>query len=320
MNHSNSGGSNPVLLGGYNFGFNQNSTDLTGSHFKDPVLVSAIAINGLCVVAFLALAIVTCCMKLSWKAKGRKVFAVFAYGRTLADEIIHELGLSSVVGPYLALPILKQVFANATDTILIFVLYSVIKNRSKHLRPGTKDYAQAQRLHEGTWLLIFLFGIADEGLFFYSLTYVESGDIDPAKALNIVNWYKDIHLSYVTIYCAITLEIFIRSVMIWYEARKKQKQSLISNILIRMITPFLLIRSLSNVALSVIYISLGREEEKSTAVVTGVLLGLTSVVLYVGLVVIAFEKDWDMPKIPNISGGINLAYDADNEASREPFP
>lgn len=87
-----------------------------------------------------------------------------------------------------------------------------------------------------------------------------------------------------------------------------------------MITPFLLIRSLSNVALSVIYISLGREEEKSTAVVTGVLLGLTSVVLYVGLVVIAFEKDWDMPKIPNISGGTNLAYDADNEASREPFP
>jgi hypothetical protein len=153
-----------------------------------------------------------------------------AYGRTLADEIIREFGLSSVVGPYLALPILKQVFANATDTTLIFVLYSVIKNRFKHLRPGTQDYAQAQRLHMGTWFLIVLFGIADEGLFFYSQTYVESDDIDPAKALNIVNWYKDIHLSYVTIYCAITLEIFTRSVMIWHEARQKRIQSLVSEL------------------------------------------------------------------------------------------
>ena len=151
-----------------------------------------------------------------------------AYGRTLADEIIHEFGLSSVVGPYLALPILKQVFAYATDTILIFVLYSVIKNRFKHLRHGTQDYAQAQRLHMGTWLVIFLFGIADEGLFFYAQTYVEYDDVDPAKALNIVNWYKNIHLSYVTIYCAITLEIFTRSVIIWREARQKQKQSLVS--------------------------------------------------------------------------------------------
>jgi hypothetical protein len=87
-----------------------------------------------------------------------------------------------------------------------------------------------------------------------------------------------------------------------------------------MITPFLLIRSLSNVALSVIYISLGREEEKSTAVVTGVLLGLTSVVVYVGLVVIAFEKDWDMPEVPKISTGINLAYRMDNEAGGKLFP
>jgi drug/metabolite transporter (DMT)-like permease len=83
MNNSTSGGSNPVLLGGYNFGFDQNSTELTGSHFRDPILVSAIAINGLCVVAFLALAVVTCCAKLSWRAKGRKVFAVL-YGLVVA--------------------------------------------------------------------------------------------------------------------------------------------------------------------------------------------------------------------------------------------
>ncbi|KUJ11021.1 uncharacterized protein LY89DRAFT_688983 [Mollisia scopiformis] len=329
MNQSDSVDSNPILLGGYNFGFDQNSTNLTGSHFKDHILVSAIAVNGLCVVAFLALAIVTCCMKLSWRAKGRKVFAVLyglvvamslAYGRTLADEIIHEFGLSSVVGPYLALPILKQVFANATDTILIFVLYSIIRNRSKHLRPGTQDHAHAHRIHMGTWLLIFLLGIADESLFFYAQAYVESDDIDPAKALNIVNWYKNIHLSYVIIYCTIILEIFACSVRIWHEARQKQAQSPISNILVQVIAPFLVIRSISNVALSVIYITLGRKEEKSTAVVVGILLGLTSVVVYVGLVVIAFEKDWDVPKVPTIARFVDTAHHLDNEADGKLFP
>jgi uncharacterized membrane protein YozB (DUF420 family) len=257
----------------------------------------------------------------------------------LADEIIHEFGLSSVVGPYLALPILKQALANATDTILIFVLYSIIRNRYKHLRPGTQDHAQVHRIHMGTWLVIFLLGIADEGLFFYAQTYVESDDIDPAKALNMVNWYKNIHLSYVIIYCTIVLEIFARSVRIWREARQKQKQSpvsepferrlcwistnllfKISNILVQVIAPFLVIRSISNVALSVIYITLGRKEEKSTAVVTGVLLGLTSVVVYVGLVIVAFEKDWIVPKVPIIRRVVDTISNVDHEADGKLFP
>jgi hypothetical protein len=154
-----------------------------------------------------------------------------AYGRTVADEIIHEFGLGSKIGPYLALPILKQVFANATDTILIFILYSVIKNRFQQLRPKTQKYPQAQLIHMGTWLFIFLFGIADEGLFFYAQAYVTSDDINPAKAVNIVNWYKNIHLSYVTIYCAVILEVFACSFVIWREARQKQKQSRVSELL-----------------------------------------------------------------------------------------
>jgi hypothetical protein len=74
--------SNTALLGGYNFGFNENSTQLTGNHFKVPILVSAIAMNGLCVLCFFVLVIITCWMKGS-RAKGRKVFGVL-YGLLVA--------------------------------------------------------------------------------------------------------------------------------------------------------------------------------------------------------------------------------------------
>jgi hypothetical protein len=72
--------------------------------------------------------------------------------------------------------------------------------------------------------------------------------------------------------------------------------------------------------LSVIYITLGRKEEKSTAVVTGVLLGLTSVVVYVGLVVVAFEKDWDVPKVPKLADVVNTTSKVDNEAAGKLSP
>jgi hypothetical protein len=68
-------GPNTTLMGGYNFGFNENSTQLTGNHFKVPILVSAIAVNGICVLSFFVLVIITWWMKGS-RAKGRKVFAV----------------------------------------------------------------------------------------------------------------------------------------------------------------------------------------------------------------------------------------------------
>jgi hypothetical protein len=59
------------------------------------------------------------------------------------------------------------------------------------------------------------------------------------------------------------------------------------------ITPFLVIRSASNVAFTIIYVYLAHPEQKSTGVTTAVLLGVTSVVVYTGLVVVGFKKDWD---------------------------
>lgn len=66
--------------------------------------------------------------------------------------------------------------------------------------------------------------------------------------------------------------------------------------------PFLVIRSISNLALTIIYVYLAHYEQKSTGVITAVLLGLASVAVYTGLVVIGLEndKDWDLAVDPSI--------------------
>ena len=82
MDTDESSNANTTLLGGYNFGFYENSTQLTGHHFKDPILVSAIVVNGICFLSFAALATITWWMK-GKRARGRKVFAVL-YGLLIA--------------------------------------------------------------------------------------------------------------------------------------------------------------------------------------------------------------------------------------------
>ena len=68
----------------------------------------------------------------------------------------------------------------------------------------------------------------------------------------------------------------------------------ISKCLIALITPFLVHRSTSNLALTTIYVYLAHDEQRSTGVITAVLLGVTSVVVYSGLVIVGFQKDWDV--------------------------
>jgi hypothetical protein len=94
MDKNQSSNSSATLLGRYNFGFYENSTQLTGSHFKDPVLVSAIVVNGICVFSFAALAIVSWWMK-GKRARGRKVFAVF-YGLLVALFLLVFLTLNPI--------------------------------------------------------------------------------------------------------------------------------------------------------------------------------------------------------------------------------
>jgi uncharacterized membrane protein YjdF len=59
------------------FSFLANSTQLVGSYFKDPVLVSAIAVNGICALSFAVLFIATWYVK-SKGESGRLVFLVLS--------------------------------------------------------------------------------------------------------------------------------------------------------------------------------------------------------------------------------------------------
>ena len=59
-----------------------------------------------------------------------------------------------------------------------------------------------------------------------------------------------------------------------------------------MVTPFLVIRSIAALALSIIYVYLLKEEQNYTGLVKAVLLGITSIIIYTGLVFIGFQKDW----------------------------
>lgn len=66
--------------------------------------------------------------------------------------------------------------------------------------------------------------------------------------------------------------------------------------------------------LTIIYVHLGHEELKSTGVTVSALLGITSVVIYGGLVTIGFDDGWDLrnlPGIPDPNGVITVAQQFD---------
>lgn len=69
----------------------------------------------------------------------------------------------------------------------------------------------------------------------------------------------------------------------------------------------LVLRSVANVAFTIFYVYLAHYEQKSTGVIAAVLLGITSVILYTGLVVVGFDKNWKLRGsnvVPGIDNGI----------------
>jgi hypothetical protein len=62
--------------------------------------------------------------------------------------------------------------------------------------------------------------------------------------------------------------------------------------LVAMVTPFLVIRSFAALALGIIYIYLANDEQNYTGLINAALLGITSIVVYAGLLLIGFQKDW----------------------------
>jgi hypothetical protein len=135
----------------------------------------------------------------------------------LADEILHEYDVEWL-NAYLALPIFKQVLADGTDTTLLYVVYSLIRNRFRYIHPKNDSYKLLQEIHNWIFIVMVLLAVADASLYSYAQVYTVSHD----TAIEISKWYRNIHLSYVTVYCAATLEIFACAVVIIKQSGKKQ--------------------------------------------------------------------------------------------------
>jgi hypothetical protein len=65
-----------------------------------------------------------------------------------------------------------------------------------------------------------------------------------------------------------------------------------------MVTPFLVIRAAVNVAFAVLYVYLLHDQQESFGVIKAALVGLPSIVLYTGLVLIGFSQDWYLLPAP----------------------
>jgi hypothetical protein len=68
---------NSSLFGGNSSSFFGNDGQPIGSHFKDPILVAAIVVNGICAISFGALVVATWQIK-GKKEKGRRLFGVLS--------------------------------------------------------------------------------------------------------------------------------------------------------------------------------------------------------------------------------------------------
>ena len=81
------------------------------------------------------------------------------------------------------------------------------------------SYVSVSFSHFGTLIGMLLFGIADAALFSYIQVYLLTDDTDNAKAVKYSNWYRYIHLSYITIYCAVVLEMSACAIFIFEKSR-----------------------------------------------------------------------------------------------------
>jgi hypothetical protein len=75
-----------------------------------------------------------------------------------------------------------------------------------------------------TLIGMLLFGIADAALFSFIQVYLLTDNTDNAKAFKYSNWYRYIHMCYITVYCAVFLEILACAIFIFEKSRPLTSQ------------------------------------------------------------------------------------------------
>jgi hypothetical protein len=118
--------------------------------------------------------------------------------------------------------VIDKVLSTGTDTALPFVVYRVIKNRLCHIKNNTDGYSALHYAHLGIAGLIVILGVVDAFLDAYSQIFAENDSTEMFYGLDATKWYRNIHMTYTTVYCAAALEMFACAVFIFNKSRLRK--------------------------------------------------------------------------------------------------
>jgi hypothetical protein len=76
--------------------------------------------------------------------------------------------------------------------------------------------------------LIVVLGVADAFLAAYGQIFAESNSTEMVYGLDATNWYRNLHMTYTTVYCAAALEMFACAVFIFNRPRRAKTQRKVS--------------------------------------------------------------------------------------------
>lgn len=231
----------------------------------------------------------------------------------MADQIVTAI-VPTLPSFYVFMPILKQVLANVPDTTLFYVVYGVIENRLDDIGRDGRSYDKFKLAHK---LIIpsimVVLGLADAAIYLYaqvsfmSIT-TSSSPSTINNAVNLAGIYTKLHLTYVAAYVAVAIEILCCAILIFRRAthprskvRRPQSSlflptllttSQITTYLCMWVAPLLLMRSGAKLALTVLYSYLAMRPPTFYGILEGALIGIPSVFIFLGLLLIGFCKDW----------------------------
>jgi hypothetical protein len=104
----------------------------------------------------------------------------------------------------------------------------VIKNRLCYIENQANGYSVLHYAHLGIASSIVVLGVVDAFLDAYGQIFAESNSTEMFYGLDATNWYRNLHMTYTTVYCAAALEMFACAVFIFNKSRPTNTHSKVS--------------------------------------------------------------------------------------------
>ena len=238
-----------------------------------------------------------------------------SFTRSFADGMVHEY-TPRVPSAFLILPALKPVINNTADVTLIGVIYRIVKNCCCWLTGDHKGYEIWQLFHHGAIFLLAIFALADTAFYIYVQVLLFVTDTVDHRLVEVAARYKDIHLTYTTLYLAVSIEILTFVAFLFVQTRRQNLRNRVSvsshlaflatrmtsrNLILHgqiitylatLISPPLVLRSAVILAVAIRYSFQSYSESHVLSIVTTALGGFLSVVIFIGALLVQFNKDW----------------------------